>query len=49
MSRPLPERFADGSLQVTYNGAPLYFYAKDAKTGDTLGQGAGNNWFVVKP
>jgi predicted lipoprotein with Yx(FWY)xxD motif len=39
----------DGSKQVTYNGVPLYFWAKDAKPGDTLGQGVGNVWFVVPP
>jgi predicted lipoprotein with Yx(FWY)xxD motif len=40
---------ADGSLQVTYNGQPLYFYAKDTSTSDTLGQGVGGAWSVVKP
>lgn len=40
---------ADGALQVTYNGQPLYFYAKDTSTGDTLGQGVGGVWFVIKP
>jgi predicted lipoprotein with Yx(FWY)xxD motif len=40
---------ADGSMQVTYNGKPLYFFAKDAKSGDTTGQNVGKVWFVVKP
>ena len=40
---------ADGSLQVTYNGHPLYFWGKDAKPGDTLGQGVLGAWSVVKP
>jgi predicted lipoprotein with Yx(FWY)xxD motif len=40
---------ADNTIQVTYNGRPLYFYIKDAKSGDTLGQGIGGVWFVVKP
>jgi predicted lipoprotein with Yx(FWY)xxD motif len=40
---------ADGSMQVTYNGAPLYFWAKDVKPGDTNGQNIGGVWFVVKP
>jgi predicted lipoprotein with Yx(FWY)xxD motif len=40
---------ADGTQQVTYNGHPLYFYAKDAQSGDTTGQGVGGVWFVVKP
>jgi predicted lipoprotein with Yx(FWY)xxD motif len=39
----------DGTTQVTYNGAPLYFYAKDVKAGDTTGQNVGGVWFVVKP
>ncbi len=37
----------DGTQQVTYNGMPLYYYAKDEKPGDTAGQGAGDVWFVV--
>jgi predicted lipoprotein with Yx(FWY)xxD motif len=39
---------ADGSMQVTYKGQPLYFYGKDTKSGDTAGQNAGKVWFVVK-
>lgn len=38
----------DGTQQVTYNGMPLYYYAKDEKPGDTTGQGAGDVWFVVQ-
>jgi predicted lipoprotein with Yx(FWY)xxD motif len=40
---------ADGTIQVTYNGMPLYFYAKDSAPGDTNGQGVGGIWFVVAP
>jgi predicted lipoprotein with Yx(FWY)xxD motif len=40
---------ADGSLQVTYNDVPLYFYAKDQNVGDTNGQNVGGVWFVVAP
>lgn len=40
---------ADGTLQVTYNSRPLYFYIKDNKPGDTTGQNVGGVWFVVKP
>ena len=40
---------ADGSMQVTYNGHPLYFYAKDMQSGDTTGQGVGGVWYVVTP
>jgi predicted lipoprotein with Yx(FWY)xxD motif len=40
---------ADGTIQVTYNGSPLYFYGGDNSPGDTSGQGIGNVWYVVKP
>ncbi|HAO64936.1 TPA: hypothetical protein DCQ44_03080 [Candidatus Taylorbacteria bacterium] len=40
---------ADGTLQITYKGAPLYFYSKDVKPGDIGGQGIAGVWFVVKP
>lgn len=39
----------DGSLQVTYNGMPLYSWQKDQKPGDTTGQNVGGVWFVVNP
>ncbi len=39
----------DGSMQLTYNGAPLYFWKNDKKVADTLGQGIGSVWFEVKP
>lgn len=39
----------DGSLQVTYNGVPLYYWAKDQKPGDATGQNVGDVWFVVNP
>ena len=35
--------------QVTYNGWPLHFYAKDTKPGDVTGQNVGQKWFVVPP
>ena len=38
----------DGSRQWAYKGWPLYTYAKDAKTGDTTGDGKGNVWPVIK-
>jgi predicted lipoprotein with Yx(FWY)xxD motif len=39
----------DGTAQVTYNGVPLYYWAKDQKPGDTTGQNVGGVWFVVNP
>jgi predicted lipoprotein with Yx(FWY)xxD motif len=39
---------ADGTLQVTYNGMPLYFYTGDVNPGDTNGNGVGN-FSVAKP
>jgi predicted lipoprotein with Yx(FWY)xxD motif len=39
----------DGTTQVTYNGWPLYYFAKDTKAGDVTGQGVGGVWFVVSP
>lgn len=40
---------ADGSMQVAYNGTPLYYYATDQKAGDVTGQGVGGVWFVAQP
>jgi len=37
----------DGTTQVTYNGWPLYYYAKDKAPGDVTGQGVGSVWYVV--
>ncbi|HEX7949998.1 MAG TPA: hypothetical protein VF494_06595 [Candidatus Limnocylindrales bacterium] len=38
-------RTDDGATQVTYNGKPLYFFAKDTKPGDT--NGIYPNWEAV--
>jgi predicted lipoprotein with Yx(FWY)xxD motif len=38
---------ADGSLQVTYKGLPLYFFHNDTNPGDTKGNYTG--WSLVKP
>lgn len=40
----------DHTMQVTYNGHPLYTFAKDAKAGDVNGEGItnfGGTWYVV--
>ncbi len=37
----------DGTTQVTYNGWPLYYWAKDKVAGDTTGQNVQGVWFVV--
>ena len=39
----------DGGLQVTYNGWPLYYWAKDVKAGDKTGDGVGGNWKIARP
>jgi predicted lipoprotein with Yx(FWY)xxD motif len=38
---------ADGTRQLTYDGAPLYTFIKDKKPGDIAGQGAYGVWWVV--
>ena len=38
----------DGSRQWAFKGQPLYTYAKDAKAGDTTGDGKGNVWHLIK-
>jgi predicted lipoprotein with Yx(FWY)xxD motif len=43
---------ADGTRQVTYNGHPLYFYARDGDKSDAYGQGIksfGASWYVLSP
>jgi predicted lipoprotein with Yx(FWY)xxD motif len=42
----------DGTKQVTYNGHPLYRFAKDKDKGDSYGQGVkafGASWYVLAP
>ena len=39
----------DGTKQWTYKGRPLYTWVKDAKPGDTTGDGFGNLWRVARP
>ncbi|MGY3319461.1 COG4315 family predicted lipoprotein [Arthrobacter humicola] len=40
---------ADGKLQVTINGMPIYYYSKDQAAGDITGQGVGGAWYLVAP
>lgn len=37
----------DGTTQATYNGWPLYYWAKDSAPGDTTGQGVNGVWWVL--
>jgi predicted lipoprotein with Yx(FWY)xxD motif len=39
----------DGTMQLTYNGLPLYRYIADKAPGDTTGEGVGGVWSVAKP
>lgn len=39
----------DGAKQWAYDGKPLYTWAKDAKAGDTTGDGVNSVWHVAKP
>ena len=37
----------DGSLQVTHNGQPLYYYSGDEAAGDAKGDGIGGVWSIA--
>ncbi|MCE8016882.1 hypothetical protein HOP62_12465 [Halomonas sp. MCCC 1A17488] len=42
----------DGTRQVTYDGWPLYYFARDVYPGDALGQGLdhmGGHWYLLSP
>ena len=42
----------DGTLQVTYNGHPVYLFHEDMAAGDTNGQGVTDEfgqWFLLSP
>ena len=39
----------DGTMQITYNGWPLYYFVNDAAAGDVNGQGLNDVWFAVDP
>ena len=38
-----------GAKQVTLNGLPLYYFAKDKNPGDILGQGVSGVWYLASP
>ena len=40
---------ADGKLQLTIGGWPVYRYSGDKAAGETTGQGVGKVWFAVTP
>lgn len=43
---------SDGTMQVTYKGHPLYWFARDGDAGDAYGQGVvgfGSSWYVISP
>lgn len=39
----------DGSLQVTYNNHPLYYFVNDKSPNDTLGHVHNMTWYLVTP
>ena len=39
----------DGKKQWAFKGQPLYYWIKDAKPGDTSGDGVGQVWHTAKP
>ena len=39
----------DGTVQVTYNDMPLYYFANDAAPGDATGDGVGDVWHIAIP
>jgi predicted lipoprotein with Yx(FWY)xxD motif len=39
----------DGTMQVEYNGMPLYYYSRDMSPGDVNGQGIANVWSAATP
>ena len=43
---------SDGTVQVTYNGWPLYFFAEDIQPGDINGhdiESFGEDWYLIGP
>lgn len=40
---------ADGAMQTTFRGYPLYYFVKDKAAGDTTGEGVKGVWYVIDP
>ncbi|UKA62474.1 hypothetical protein [Arthrobacter sp. FW306-04-A] len=40
---------ADGKMQITINGMPIYYFGQDKAAGDIKGQGVGGVWSLVSP
>ncbi|MFW5974920.1 MAG: fasciclin domain-containing protein [Bacteroidota bacterium] len=40
---------ADGNMQVTFKGWPLYYFQNDEDPGDVNGEDVINSWYVAKP
>ncbi|MGP1630127.1 MAG: COG4315 family predicted lipoprotein [Giesbergeria sp.] len=40
---------SDGARQWAFRGQPLYYFTKDTKSGDTIGDGVAGNWKIVRP
>jgi predicted lipoprotein with Yx(FWY)xxD motif len=40
---------ADGTVQVTLGGRPVYYFGGDKAAGDVKGQGVGGIWFLASP
>jgi predicted lipoprotein with Yx(FWY)xxD motif len=38
----------DGTMQLAYNGMPLYLWVGDTAPGDVTGQGVGDVWYVAE-
>lgn len=38
----------DGTMQLAYNGMPLYLWVNDTAPGDVTGQGVGDVWYVAE-